>query len=162
MIPTDGGLAGSGGGHTFTPPMLAWLQGVLSQASKTYRYLFVVGNKPAFSLTATFFVPRSPGHLVFWKTLVNNNVLAYFASHEHFFDRSNRQGVWQVISGGGGASFRAGSLNKPFFHCLILTIPQQADQVPFVQVVDVNGTVSDEFELTPVSKVLYERHISGA
>ncbi len=161
VIPSHGDMASNAVDHTFSPSMLLWLKQVLSQASQTYRYLFVVGHEPAFSLTATFFVPRTQGHTEFWNILVDNGVLAYFASHEHFFDRSKRQGVWQVVSGGGGALFKAGAVRKPFFHCLVLTIPQTEDKAPKVQVIDVHGHVGDEFELTPSPPLLYQRHISG-
>lgn len=166
MIPTDGYNADTNAEQTFEPQTLDWLEQVLQANAKQYSYLFVVGYEPAFPITSTFSSPHTDEREAFWKILEHNGVLAYFASHEHLFDRSNRHGVWQIISGGGGAPLREGenrlasSKSTPFFHSLILTLPADGKGKPFIKVIGIDGKVDDEFELTPGKELIYQRHIT--
>jgi len=160
VIPTDKMISGKQAEGTFSQAMLEWLRGVLSNAAATHKYLFVIGHEPAFPSTSTFVRHNMPQRDAFWKILADNHVLAYFTSREHLYDRSNRNGVWQIISGGGGAPLSQGGGSHPFFHCLLLTIPAAKKGDPKVQVLDVEGRVMDEFELKAQHEPLYQMRIS--
>lgn len=148
--------------------MLEWLNMVLKKGAETHPYLFVVGHAPAFPSTTTFSKDKQPQRDAFWEILTENKVLAYFSSKEHLFDRSNRFGVLQVISGGGGAPFSHGGGSKPFYHTLVLTIPgniestevQKKPQRPTVQVIDNMGHIVEEFSLGQENQPVYQMRIS--
>lgn len=166
IIPTDYFDIANGRGieHSVTPEMLQWLDKVLHKAALTHRYIFVLGHKPAFSTPQVFEKPHNldtnPDHRdSLWQVLRDNGVLAYFASHEHLYDRSNRKGIWQIISGGGGSPLKGGESNA-FYHCLLLTIPPPGHGLPKVEVLDVDGKVKDEFELSQKEQTLFQMRIS--
>lgn len=147
----------------FPSQLSNWLQGILKEASSRFKYLFVVGHEPAYPNTSTLYKEPEKDlqdRNLFWKVLVDNGVIAYFCSHEHIFDRSNRFGVWQVISGGGGSPNNTEETNQPFFHSLILEIPKNKEKPPTVKVYDRWGQQVSEFKLLQESSPLYQQHIS--
>jgi hypothetical protein len=154
--------------ESFKDSVLEWLDRVLQEGAKTHKYLFVVGYEPAFPSATTFLKEKLPQRDAFWKVLTDNKVLAYITSKEHLFDRSNRYGVWQIISGGGGAPLSQGGGSLPFYHSLILTIPGDQEDVekenkpqgPSVQVIDNRGYVIEEFTLGQEHQPLYQMRIS--
>jgi hypothetical protein len=160
LIPTDNFNPKHELEKTFSSAMLEWLQQVLKEAAETHKYLFVVGHEPAFPTKAVLFL-SSVEHLqqrdAFWKILVDNHVLAYFCSHELLFDRSNRHGVWQIISGGAGAPLDSPK-GETFFHILILIVPEDQKTPPSIQLLNEKGEVNDEFELS--KQTLFQQRIS--
>jgi Calcineurin-like phosphoesterase len=81
--------------------MLNWLFDILHENINKGKYLFVLGHEPAYSTTGTSGnyqgMDKNPEELsLFWKILRVNGVNAYFSGRERLFDRSNRQGVWQI------------------------------------------------------------------
>lgn len=154
--------------HAITPETMTWLKTVLREAKLNHRYLFVMGHEPAYSTPSIF--NKSSGldsypeqRDIFWNVLKEYGVLAYFSSHEHVYDRSNRDGIWQIISGGGGSPLNEeGEDNHAFFHCLLLTIPQKENGVPSVTVLDKDGKIRDHFELDPEKQPLHQFRISAA
>lgn len=145
---------------SFSPKMLEWLDSTLKKASQSHSYLFVVGHEPAFLPTVTFPNKQTPQRDAFWQTLVDNEVTAYFCSHEQLFDRTNRHGVWQIISGGGGSAYQENRKDKPFYHCLLLTIAAGGKKSAVVEALDENGNARDKFDLTPNQSILHQLHIS--
>lgn len=153
--------------QAFIHPMLEWLERVLTEGAKKHKYLFVVGHEPAYPSSTTFAKNHLSQRNAFWKLLMDHKVLAYFSSGEHLFDRSNRWGVWQIISGGGGAPLREGGGSEPFFHSLVLTIPGETPgisspkgETPGIQVMDRSGKVIEEFSLSLENQPLYQMRIS--
>ena len=147
----------------FSSSMVSWLSQTLAKASKHYRYKFVVGYEPAFPSSTTFQAKNVSKRDEFWKVLSQNGVLAYFSSKEHLFDRSNRNGVWQVISGGSGAPEGSAKSKYPFIHALLLTLPNGEEDdkgIPTLKILDENGEIVDTFELKPQSEPLYQMRIS--
>lgn len=150
--------------ENYSAKTLEWLEKVLKDGARSHKYLFVVGYEPAFPSTTTFSKANLPQRDAFWKILVENKVLAYFSSKEHFFDRSYRYGVWQIITGGGGAPVNKNREGQPFYHSLLLTIPASDDLkgAPGVQVIDDKGNVVEEFSLSTENQPLYQMRISRA
>ena len=150
--------------HSFSSQYLDWIDDTLKEASKKHQYLFVIGNKPAFSTTATYGYYRGLEKVAsrrdrFWNVLKRNKVLAYISGYESLYDRSKRQGVWQVITGGAGAPFSELFQGDTFNHFLLLTIPDSGD--PKIRVIDIDGNTQDEFILESRPSPLYQLRISG-
>lgn len=142
--------------------MLEWLKTNLEEGAKTHKYLFVVGYEPAFPSTTTFSKAQLPFRDAFWKILIDYKVLAYFSAKEHLFDRSNRSGVWQIISGGTASGIN--EAGKSFFHSLVMTIPEgkgDDKKAPTIQVIDNRGNTIEEFSLNPDDQPLYQMRISS-
>ncbi|MFQ5730308.1 MAG: metallophosphoesterase family protein, partial [Waddliaceae bacterium] len=139
-------------------PLLDWLEKTLRTDANGIRYRFVIGHEPGFS--SGFSEGRYVGmdkdperRDLFWKILRQNNALAYFCSHQSIYDRSNRGGVWQVISGGVTVFDVKGEKEENVFpHHILLTIPKNEKSYPFVTVIDHMGKIWDEFELVPIDR----------
>lgn len=150
-----------------TMPILSWLEKVLRTGSNTIRYRFVIDHDPAFSPSASAGIFTGLDRNLrkrdlFWGILRRNGVLAYFSAHEAIFDRSNRGGVWQIISGGSGPSLPKKSGGYIFTHYVILTIPKDPKKKPIMEVIDSNGVSWDKFELTPLDRPVYQLRISSS
>lgn len=152
--------------HTIDSNTITWLKTVLEAAKLNHRFLFVLGHEPAYSTPSIFNKPfgldnHPEQRDAFWNVLKEYGVLAYFSSHEHVYDRSNRNGIWQVVSGGGGSPLNEGGGEvNAFFHCLLLTIPQTEKGVPSVTVLDADGNIRDYFELNQEKQPLHQFRIS--
>lgn len=151
--------------HHLSPELMRWVEQMLQAGAKTHKYLFVMGHEPAFSTASIF--SGYPGldddqsqRDFFWGLLKEYGVLAYFSSQERLYDRSNRQGVWQIVSGGGGAPLEAKGGSNAFYHSLLLTIPPAGSaDAPKVEALDLNGDVVDAFELRPQQQPLHQLRI---
>jgi len=85
----------------------SWLDEQLT--TDTRPFMFVVGHTPAYNVSndmdefklgiAVHPVQRD----IFWNSLVNNHVVAYFCGHVHTYVRTESKGVQQVLVGNGGA-----------------------------------------------------------
>lgn len=145
--------------------LLKWIDLTLQRERSRYDYAFVVGNLPAFSTTASkgesFGLDSNTSDRdFFWEILKRNRVTAYFCSFEHLYDRTNRNGIWQIISGGGGAPYYKKEFEKAFYHFLLLSIPENTNLRPKVQVFDSQGNALDVFELSPHQYPIYQLRIS--
>ena len=90
----------------------SWIDGQL--AKDTRPFIFVFGHSPAYSVVNEssdedqYSLDIHPQKRdLFWKSLVENNVSAYFCGHVHLYARSESRGVRQIISGNGGAHMHA-------------------------------------------------------
>ena len=152
--------------NQFNEKLLPWLNTTLNEASKKYNYSFVLGNDPAFSTESVFGYPQGIDQNLksarqFWKALKNDHVTAYFSSSEILYDRSFQRGVWQIISGGAGATApQVTANNKTFYHYLLLYIPQGSVGRAYVEVYDVYGTLRDRFTLTQQAPIIHALRIS--
>lgn len=151
--------------HYISQPLLDWLSKELKEKAANYPFVFVLGHEPAYSTTSASgymsgLDSNDPMRDQFWKILQDNNVTAYISGREHLYDRSDRNGVWQIITGGAGAPLTQRNLEKAFYHYLLLTIPDDADNNPSLKVIDANGNIRDEFELKSNRKPIYQLRIS--
>ena len=85
----------------------SWVAGQLTQDTRPF--MFVFGHSPAYVVVndtddKDFAIAvHPPQRDIFWKSLADNNVSAYFCGHAHLYARSESQGVRQIVSGNGGA-----------------------------------------------------------
>ncbi|MEI7856514.1 MAG: metallophosphoesterase [Methanomicrobiales archaeon] len=85
----------------------SWVTGQLTQDTKPFTFVF--GHSPAYVVVndtedEDFAIAvHPPQRDLFWKSMVDNNVSAYFSGHAHLYVRSESQGVRQIVSGNAGA-----------------------------------------------------------
>ncbi|MGZ3633615.1 MAG: hypothetical protein ACXU9U_01460 [Parachlamydiaceae bacterium] len=119
-------------------------------------------QSPSAGVTANFqgLDVHSSQRDLFWRILMKHKVTAYFCAQEHLYDRTNRQGVWQIISGGAGAPLYKWDFDKAFYHYVRLILPHQNQLLPKIQVFDIQGNFIDEIELAPSHYPVYQLRIS--
>jgi hypothetical protein len=151
-------------GSKSEPASLEWLEKYLNEDKQYYKYRFVLGHFPAFSSTATTGdysgLDKNPATRdMFWSILRKNRINAYFSSYEPLYDRSNREGIWQVISGGNVSEAFGAHGNKTFSHYLLLIWGGENDY-PILKVVDLDGKEWDSFKVTPLNFPVHQMRIS--
>lgn len=143
-------------------PLLDWLEKELRTGPDIFSYRFVIGHMPAFSSRSTegIYIGLDKDQSRrddFWKVLKDNMALGYFSSHEPLYDRSNRDGVWQIISGG---AVNNGDPESAFQHFILITIPNDQSKNPVLESIDLKGKVWDEFEIIPIDRPVHQLRIS--
>ncbi len=121
-----------------------WLEKEL--ISKGNKFVFVMFHEPAFPVgphkgTSLDAYPAQRDRL--WSVLSKYDVCAVFNGHEHLYNRSFHNGVWQIIAGTCGAPIYRG-FGGAFYHYAIVDVGQ--DKV-VMTVKDVNGRVRDRVVL---------------
>jgi hypothetical protein len=85
----------------------SWVNEQLTQDTRPF--MFVFGHSPAYAVVNDTeeddysIDVHFPQRDIFWKSLVDNNVSAYFCGHAHLYVRGESQGVRQIVSGNAGA-----------------------------------------------------------
>lgn len=152
--------------EVLTMPLLDWLEKELRTNADSIRYRFVIGHMPAFSSRATEGIYSGldkdlERRDAFWQVLKNNDALGYFASHEPLYDRLNRDGVWQIISGGAGMMENGDGSSSVFQHFILISIPKNKAKNPVLESIDIKGKIWDEFEIVPLDKPVHQLRISN-
>lgn len=138
--------------HTLSGGQKEWLEKTLREKSPQYSSVFVIGHEPAFSVLGGLEshpvgLDRFPdARDEFWAILKKYGVKAYICCHEHLYNASRHDGVWQIISGGAGAPLAPEKLGG-FFHYALLEIPMKSGAPPKLTIVDINGAVKHEVVL---------------
>jgi predicted phosphodiesterase len=92
----------------------AWLEEQFANNDRPY--IFVAGHEPAFKLLHSNCMASFPEQRdIFWQSLINAGVKAYFCGHDHFYDHliiddgdgNQNNDVHQVIVGTGGGGFHS-------------------------------------------------------
>lgn len=152
--------------HSLSEPVWNWIQETLKNEGSKYAFRFVIGSDPAYSTTAVFDLYKGLDQNKhdrnrFWKILFDHKVRGYFSGGEILYDRSYRNGIWQVITGGAGTLNRENEQNDDtFYHYVLLAIPQKPTQDPSAQVFDDEGIRLDNFVLTKEPPFLFNFRIS--
>jgi acid phosphatase type 7 len=128
-----------------TGKQLEWLKGELQ---KPFRFRIVFLHKPVFPSAFgrghdldRYPAERDQLHELFKAAEVNVVV----AGHEHLYHRSEKDGVVQVITGGGGAPLLAfNEENGGFFHYILA---KRRNEGYVFTVYDMTGTIKDEFSI---------------
>jgi hypothetical protein len=145
-------------------PMLNWLEKHLEINSDVFKYRFVIGHFPAFSSTGVSgnfsgLDKNVYSRDFFWSMLRKNHVNAYISSYEPLYDRSNRDGIWQIISGGFVEPGYGRTAGKTFSHFLLL-IWGGDNEYPMLKVYDLDGKEWDSFRVIPLNFPVHQMRIS--
>ncbi len=144
------------------PQTLNWIQTQLQAEKTNYPFKFALGNLPAFSTKASFNIHEGldtdqRARDSFWRILRENQVLAYFSSKEILFDRTYWYGLWQVNSGGAGATLDyIDEDDMTFYHFVILSIPSNKENDVILEVFDEEGFRRDWSVLSQKQPPLFQ------
>ncbi len=147
----------------------AWVQQVLAAA--TEQYIFIASHYPAFSMGAhgklrADGLPQEYHVRLFLQNIVpmmeQYNVTAVFPSHDHFYERSLKNGVHHILSGGGGCGLRdqedfSGNASPPQQNPYLVTWAKKHHYCrvsvnssrALLETIDVNGNVIDTVTMAP-------------
>ena len=123
----------------------SWLEDTLSSSQETFKFVFL--HAPLFppknSLKKGNALDKYPRerddlHRLFVKTKVK----AVFAGDDHRYDRTEKDGIPYLISGGGGAPLAAFEESGGYFHYLWISVQKERVEG---EVVDLEGQVQDRF-----------------
>lgn len=140
--------------HKLAPATAQWIDTIFQEeAAKKSRFRFAIGNDPAYSATGTFGIfagldKDSEERDRSWNRMKKYEVMTYFSGNDILYDRSYRYGVWQINTGGAGATIDFEGVDETFYHTLLLTIPQKGTSDPVIQVFDREGKKKDDQALT--------------
>lgn len=132
--------------HAVGKEQLEWLEEDLKKNQK--RNIFIFGHDPAYPVYNHIgsSLDKYPAQRdVLWDMFKKYKVNAYICSHEHLYNRSIYEGVYQIISGGGGAHMSAPAEKGGFYNFMVIDIKD--DDTASVTVKDINGSVRDVFKI---------------
>ncbi len=123
----------------------AWLENILLSSTETFKFVFL--HRPLFlprySLKTgrgldKYPLERDDLHRLFVKT----GVKTVFAGDDHRYDRTEKDGVLYLISGGGGAFLGAPRGSGGYFHYVWISVQKEGVEA---EAVDLEGKVQDRF-----------------
>jgi len=123
----------------------SWLEDVLLSSQETFKFVFI--HRPLFlpknSLKLGHALDKYPHerddlHQFFLKTKVKT----VFQADDHRYDRTEKDGILYLISGGGGAPLTAFKESGGYFHYVWISVQKEKIEG---EVVDLEGQVQDRF-----------------
>ena len=132
--------------HVIGEAQLKWLKEGLEKNQK--KNIFVFGHEPAYPVYNH--KGRSLDRYVFqrdelWSVFKKYKVSAYICGHEHLYNRAVHEGVYQIITGGGGAPLAIAEEKGGFYNFVVIDV--KSDRPAGVTVKDINGFVKDTFDI---------------
>ncbi|MFA4991533.1 MAG: metallophosphoesterase [Candidatus Omnitrophota bacterium] len=132
--------------HNIGKKQFAWLRRDLKKNRK--KVVFVFGHDPAFPVRSHVGgsldrFPEKRDEL--WALFRDHDVEAYLCGHEHLYNKSARDGVYQIIAGGAGGGLVAAPENGGFHHYVVVNVKDSGECE--VTVKDIDGVVKDSFVL---------------
>ncbi len=125
---------------------IKWLEQILVSSDKKHKFVFL--HHPLYTNAgkgrhAGDCIDKYPSERNRLQTLfMKSRVDAVFSGHEHFYQRTNVDGIAHIITGGGGAPIYINDDIGGFHHFVQVTV--EGDRV-HAEVVDINGEVRDRF-----------------
>jgi len=132
--------------HRVGSNQLEWLKRDFEKNKE--KSIFVFGHEPAFPMyshTGSSLDRYPVERDELWNIFKEYGVAIYFCGHEHLYNRSNHDGVYQVISGGAGASLGYQPEEGGFYHYVIVDV--RNDGICEIRVKGLGGKVKDRFEI---------------
>jgi len=132
--------------HAIGETQLRWLEEDLER--NPGKNIFVFGHDPAYPVynhtgsSLDKYIFQRDG---LWSVFKKYNVSAYICGHEHLYNRSVHEGVYQIITGGGGAPITIAKKKGGFYNFLVVDV--KLDKPASVTVKDINGFVKDSFSI---------------
>lgn len=132
--------------HSLGRTQLEWLKEDLWKARE--KTIFIFGHDPAYPVY-NHIGSSLDKHAVerdeLWGMLKKYKVSAYICGHEHLYNRSIHDGIYQVISGGAGAPMSAPAEKGGFYNFVIIDVKDNGSASFTVK--DINGSERDVFKI---------------
>jgi 3',5'-cyclic AMP phosphodiesterase CpdA len=129
-----------------TGEQFTWLEGVLAQTRQKHKFVFL--HHPLYTSLgkghhAHDSLDKYPEDRDRLEALfIKYKVDAVFAGHEHYYERRTKDGIFHIISGGGGAPMYDREEYGGFNHFVLVTV--NGDKVS-AEVIDLQGKIRDKF-----------------
>ena len=132
--------------HKIGDRQFNWLKSDLEKNKN--KIIFIFGHDPAYPIKSHIRssldkFPSKRDEL--WTLFKNYNVKAYFCGHEHLYNKSLHDGIYQIIAGGGGGSLVEKPKTGGFHHFVIVNVKDTGSCEAIVK--DINGSVKDAFNI---------------
>ncbi|MDP2922012.1 MAG: metallophosphoesterase [Candidatus Omnitrophota bacterium] len=132
--------------HAIGETQMSWLKEDLEKNQD--KLIFIFGHEPAYPLgrhTGTSLDKYAAGRDQLWDEFKKYKVAVYFCGHEHLYDKSLHEGVYQVITAGGGAPMYAPKEKGGFYHFVVVDVKDNGSAV--ITVKDIEGKARDVFNI---------------
>lgn len=132
--------------HKIDEQQLEWLKEDLEKNKE--KNIFVFGHEPAYPAHAN--IGSSLDKYIsdrdrLWSVFRQYNIRAYFCGHEHLYNRAVHDGIYQIITGGGGAPLSTPEEKGGFNNFIVVEVK---DSVAVnVTAKDINGVTRDVFNI---------------
>ena len=132
--------------HAIGEVQLKWLKEDVEKNQK--KTIFIFGHDPAYpvynhigSSLDKYAVERDE----LWGIFKKYKVSAYICGHEHLYNMSIHDGVYQIIAGGGGAHIAAPVEKGGFYNFIVIDVKD--DGAIGITVKDIKGFIKDAFSI---------------
>ena len=132
--------------HSIGRAQLNWLKEDLEKNNKSI--IFIFGHDPAYPVynhKGSSLDKYAAQRDELWGIFKQCKASAYFCSHEHLYNRSVHDGIYQIITGGGGAHIAASEKQGGFNNFVIIDVKDNNEIE--VTVKDINGSVRDVLKI---------------
>ncbi len=128
--------------HRIDTEQLDWLKEDLENNKN--KPIFVFGHEPAYPVYSHIkgsLDRYSSKRDELWDIFRKYGVTVYFCAHEHLYNRSKHEGVYQIITGGAGAHLHSSAGNGGFHHYVIVDVKDNGACKIIVK--DIDGRIRD-------------------
>ncbi len=132
--------------HRIGEQQLEWLKKDLEKNKE--KNIFVFGHEPAYpayghigSSLDKYLSDRDR----LWGVFRQYNVRAYFCGHEHLYNKAVHDGIYQIITGGGGAPLSAPEEKGGFYNFVVVDV--KSGGAIGITVKDTEGFIKDNFSI---------------
>lgn len=131
--------------HRIGERQLEWLRGDLEKNKD--KNIFVFGHEPAYPAyghIGSSLDKYASDRDELWGVFGQYNVRAYFCGHEHLYNKAVHDGIYQIITGGGGAPLAAPEKGG-FYNFAVVDV--KSDGAIDVTVKDAGSSIRDNFSI---------------
>ena len=132
--------------HSIGQAQLNWLKEDLEKNNKSI--IFIFGHDPVYTVynhKGSSLDKYAAQRDELWGIFKQRKVSVYFCGHEHLYNRSIHDGIYQIITGGGGAHISASEKHGGFNNFVIIDVKDN-NEID-VTVKDISGSVRDTLKI---------------
>jgi len=132
--------------HLVEEGQMNWLKEDLEKNQD--KLIFIFGHEPAYPVArhAGSSLDKYPAERDrLWDEFKRYRVSIYFCGHEHLYNKSLHDGVYQVITAGGGARMYAPKEKGGFYHFALIDVKDSGRAV--ITIKDIQGKARDIFNI---------------
>lgn len=129
------------------PAQFSWLEHELEMASEdeNIKYIFINMHRPLYAQGAHFGEDLHNADQLHALFLQHSKIKFILVSHDHIYNRFEKDGITYITSGGAGAPLHHGS-GGDFYHFLIVSITEKTNNVN-IKTIGLFNEVVEDFNL---------------